>query len=171
MPCNLTDLLAGQVAIWEKIVPQRELKLSLFSPQAEIWVQGDERRLSQLFDHLLRNAYNYTLPGGSIEVQLALKAESVMIYIIDSGVGIETDELGRVFERMYRGRSAEAGPTDSSGLGLGLYLAQYIVQAHKGSISLDSKVGQGTVVKIELPVVNIVWSQETLGTENEPVTG
>ena len=169
IPCNLSDLLAGQITIWEKIAPQRDITIQLFAPPAEIWVQGDERRLSQIFDHLLRNAYSYTLPGGMIEVQLALNAESVMIYVIDSGVGIELDELGRVFERMYRGRSADAGPTDSSGLGLGLYLSQHIVEAHKGTIELDSKVGQGTVVKIVLPVVNVMWNAESLGTEIEPV--
>jgi signal transduction histidine kinase len=171
VPCNLTDLLAGQIAIWQRLVPQRDLKLYLYAPQAEIWVRGDERRLSQFFDHLLRNAYSYTLSGGTIEVQIALKAESVMIYILDTGVGIAPDELPRVFERMYRGRSADAGPTNSSGLGLGLYLAQHIIEAHQGTISLDSKVGQGTIAKVELPVINVVWSKETLGNANEPVMG
>jgi signal transduction histidine kinase len=72
--------------------------------------------------------------------------------VLDNGVGIAPEELNFVFERMYRGQSAEAGPTDSRGLGLGLYLSKFIVEAHQGIIHLDSKVGYGTVVTVDLPL-------------------
>lgn len=153
MPCNLTEVLVGQVEAWRRLVPYRQLSLTLYAPKAEIWVEGDARRLGQVFDHLLRNAYSYTLPGGSIEVQVAFKTGAVLVYVVDSGVGIASDELPHVFERMYRGRAAEAGETDSSGLGLGLYLSQYIIEAHGGSIHLDSKPGTGTIAMIELPII------------------
>jgi two-component system, OmpR family, phosphate regulon sensor histidine kinase PhoR len=164
--CNLTHVLIAQAEAWRRLVPQRQLTLTLYAPQSDICVEGDERRLGQLFDHLLRNAYSYTLPGGSIEIQVAVRAESIIVYVLDTGVGIEPDERERVFERMYRGRSAEAGPTDSSGLGLGLYLAQHIAAAHGGSITLDSKPGTGTIVMVELPVTEVVErSAESVGAE------
>ncbi len=153
LPCNLTDVLTGQVEAWRRLMPYRQLKLSLYAPQVDICIEGDERRLGQVFDHLLRNAYSYTPPGGSVEVQVAFKPGSVMVYVIDSGVGIAADEMPRIFERMYRGRSAEAGVTDSSGLGLGLYLTRYILEAHGGSIMLDSKPGTGTIAMVELPLL------------------
>ena len=161
-PCNLTDVAQGQYEIWRKLMRDRDLRMSLTVDKDEVWVKGDLRRLEQLFDHLLRNAYSYTLPGGSVEMHVARQNGHVQVYIVDSGVGIDADEIDRVFERMYRGRSADAGPTDSSGLGLGLYLAQYIAEAHQGMIVLDSKVDQGTVVKIELPVLEQEWSQVEL---------
>ncbi len=72
--------------------------------------------------------------------------------VIDSGVGIDKDEINRVFERMYRGRSADAGPTDARGLGLGLYLAKEIVQLHHGTIEIESQIGVGTIVMVKLPL-------------------
>ena len=78
--------------------------------------------------------------------------ETVGITISDTGVGIAPEEQKRVFERMYRGRSADAGATDTRGLGLGLYLAKQFIEAHSGMISLNSKPQVGTTVYIQLPI-------------------
>jgi signal transduction histidine kinase len=149
---NLAQLLRDLVEEWKPTVLKRELELSLSLPSEEMWIEGDQHRLWQVFDHLLRNAYSYTLPGGSIDVYTALKDGCAVIYVQDTGVGIAQDEIDRVFERMYRGRSAEAGPTDARGLGLGLYLSQQIVEAHHGAIHLDSKLDYGTIVTVKMPV-------------------
>lgn len=164
-PCNLVEVAQGQYQVWRRLMRERGLRITLTYAQDEVWVEGDVARLGQLFDHLLRNACSYTLPGGTVEMHVARQNGHVQVYIYDSGVGIAPDEIDRVFERMYRGRSADAGPTDSSGLGLGLYLAQYIAQAHHGLISLDSKLDQGTVVKVELPVLEREGSRVELVAE------
>jgi two-component system sensor histidine kinase VicK len=92
------------------------------------------------------------LPGGLIEIRAEVHGSSIAISVLDSGVGIGPDEVEKVFERMYRGRSADAGPTDARGLGLGLYLSKRIVEAHQGAIKLESQLNFGTIVTVELPM-------------------
>jgi len=150
---NLCDLLRDKVNAWQAVVAKRNQTLSLtLPPDAEGCFDGDATRLTEVVDHLLRNAYSYTLTDGWIGVQLERKGPQTVLSVIDSGVGIDKDEINRVFERMYRGRSAEAGPTDARGLGLGLYLAKEIVELHGGAIEIESQVGVGTVVTVKLPI-------------------
>lgn len=149
---DLAEVLADLVDEWQTQVVQRQHQLTFNLLQPQIIIEADERRLRQVFDHLIRNAYSYTLPGGRIEVVAGVEDCQAVAYVIDSGVGIAADELDKVFERLYRGRSADAGPTDSRGLGLGLYFAQRIIKAHGGEICLQSQVDFGTVVTIKLPL-------------------
>ncbi|HEX3051267.1 MAG TPA: ATP-binding protein [Oculatellaceae cyanobacterium] len=149
---NLSILLRKTVRDWQDASAQRNLSLDLTLPSDDIWIEGDEHYLGQVFEHLIRNAWSYTLPGGSVEVYGSIQDSKATIYVTDSGTGIAPDEVERVFDRMYRGRSADAGPTDARGLGLGLYLSKHIVEAHHGSILLESKVNYGTVVTVALPV-------------------
>ncbi len=149
---NLADLLRKTIEEQKPHIQERELRLTVrILPSADCWMTGDPSRLAQVVEHLLRNAYSYTLPGGCVEVSAGVEEGRAVITVADSGVGIEADELDKVFERMYRGRSAEAGPTDTRGLGLGLYLSRQFVEAHQGTISLESQPGRGTTVTVELP--------------------
>jgi two-component system phosphate regulon sensor histidine kinase PhoR len=149
---NLSDLLRKMVHGWQDASAQRNISLGLTLPSEDIWLDGDEHYLGQVFEHLIRNAWSYTLPGGTVEVYGSVKDSNATIYVTDTGTGIAHDEVERVFDRMYRGRSADAGPTDARGLGLGLYLSKHIVEAHHGRVSLESKVDYGTVVTVVLPV-------------------
>jgi len=148
----LSDIL---MEVMDKMKPQianRDLKLwSQILASADLPIDGDAMRLGQAFEHILRNSWSYTLPGGWIEVRAKIENGQAIVIIVDSGVGIDQDELEKVFERMYRGRSADAGPTDARGLGLGLYLAKQIIEAHNGTITLESEPNLGTTVTLQLP--------------------
>ncbi len=133
-------------------IEKRGHQIMTFLPGNKLWMKGDKTRLFQVMDHLLRNAHSYTPKGGLIEVNVKLRDEHVYVSVHDNGVGIDTDELEKVFECMYRGRSADAGPTDSRGLGLGLYITQQVIEAHGGCVSLRSKPNYGTTVTLELPM-------------------
>ena len=150
---NLADVLRERHEFWQPIVARRNQTLSLnLLPDNQSCIEGDPIRIAEVIDHLLRNAYSYTLVDGWIGLQLERKSGQFAISVIDSGVGIDKDEINRVFERMYRGRSAEAGPTDARGLGLGLYIAKEIVEQHRGTIEIESQLGVGTVVTVKLPI-------------------
>ncbi len=149
---NMAQLLGDQVAGWSPTMRSRELNLSLFVSKQKLQMEGDPRWLSQVIDHLLRNAYSYTLPGGAVEVHASSNKDYVAISVLDNGVGISADETEKVFQRMYRGSSAAAGPTDARGLGLGLYISRWIIEAHRGTISLESEVNRGTAVTVTLPL-------------------
>lgn len=122
-------------------------------PDFPVMIEGDVSRLTQVFQNIIVNAFSYTLPGGWIEVYLETDEDACAIVTVhDSGVGIGEDEVEKVFEKLYRGRSADAGPTDTRGMGLGLYISKQIVEAHNGTIKLDSELNVGTTVAISLPL-------------------
>jgi signal transduction histidine kinase len=149
---NLIEVIDDAVRDNQEKIRGKNQRLSLSLPSFPIAIEADPRLLRQVFEHVLANAHSYTFSGGWIEIQVdADTPESISIYIIDNGVGIAADEIGRVFERMYRGRSADAGATDTRGLGLGLFLSKEIVEAHRGTIGIDSKPNMGTIVNITLP--------------------
>ena len=149
---DLAELVHDCARDWAGPTRERHLDFTVSVPADEIWIEGDQRYLAQVLDYLMGNAHSYTLPGGSLELCAVPKGERAVIYVMDNGVGIAPDELGRVFERMYRGTSAGVGETDTRGLGLGLYLSKHIVESHGGTISIESKLNFGTVVTVELPV-------------------
>jgi len=149
---NLTVLLSDLFETWKPKAAANGLRLTALLPRTLIWMQGDERQLRNSFDQILRNACSYTLPGGQIQLETIEGKDFIQIIIADTGVGIDEDEIEQVFERMYRGRSADAGPTDTRGLGLGLYIARHVVEQHHGAVRIVSKVQMGTVVTIELPL-------------------
>jgi signal transduction histidine kinase len=149
---NLAYLLQNIAESWIPIMKKRNLRFSLALPTSNMWIEGDERRISEVIESLLRNAYSYTLEGGMVELHAEMTTKRAIISVADSGVGIGEDEINKVFERMYRGRSADAGPTDSRGMGLGLYIARQIVEAHHGSIIIESQPDLGTIVTVGIPV-------------------
>jgi two-component system sensor histidine kinase VicK len=150
-PTDLGSLLKARADSWTHAMRGRNLRFEAALPEYDLCVEGDATRLGEIVDHVLRNAYAYTLPGGEVRLSAERVNGHVSIQVADSGVGIKPDELEHVFERMFRGSAAEAGPTDARGMGLGLYLARYLVEKHQGSIALRSTPGQGTVVDITLP--------------------
>jgi len=150
---NLGHLVYKVAQEHMEAIKEREIKLSLMIPNnTDVWVEGDPNHLRTVVIHILRNAYSYTLKGGWIEVTLEKQPNTVQVIIVDNGVGIGADEIERVFERMVRGRAADAGETDTRGLGFGLYIARYILGKHNGTITLDSQEDMGTIATITLPV-------------------
>jgi signal transduction histidine kinase len=116
---------------------------------SEIWVNGDPDRLTQVLLILLDNAIKYTPGGGQVTVTMKQEADRLRIAVRDTGVGISTDELPRVFDRFFRGDRAR--PTD--GAGLGLSIARWIVQEHRGGIRLQSSPDGGTSAVLTLPLI------------------
>jgi two-component system phosphate regulon sensor histidine kinase PhoR len=99
--------------------------------------------------NLLQNAVNYTPEGGKIAVEARKEEGGIQIEVTDSGIGIPSEDLPRIFERFYRvdkGRSRELG-----GTGLGLSIVKHIAEAHGGRVSVESKLGQGSRFKVFLP--------------------
>jgi OmpR-family two-component system manganese-sensing sensor histidine kinase len=110
-------------------------------------VWGDYSQLGRLLTNVIRNAWQYTPPGGQVWVRLKRQGETFTIEVQDTGVGIAETDLPRVFDRFFRVDPARG----AGGSGLGLAIAQSIAQAHQGTIHLTSKEGQGTLVVITLP--------------------
>ena len=112
-------------------------------------VTGSARDLSLLVHNLIDNAVRYTRPGGRVEIGVEEAPDGVVLSVCDTGVGIPTRDLPRVFERFYRvdrARSRETG-----GTGLGLAIVKHVAENHGGSVSVESQRGVGTTVTVRLP--------------------
>jgi signal transduction histidine kinase len=116
----------------------------------EATVEADHDRLTLALDALIENAIEHTETGGRIELSARNDAESVTIAVTDSGSGIPAAEIGRIFGRFTRvdqGRSRETG-----GFGLGLAVVKAIAEAHRGSVQVQSTMGEGSAFQLILPV-------------------
>lgn len=112
-------------------------------------VPGDEVRLRQLLLILLDNALKYTDPGGRVDISLARQDNQARLVVSDTGIGIPEKDRTRIFDRFYR--VDQARQHESGGTGLGLAIAKWIVQAHNGSIKVDSELGRGSKFEVNLP--------------------
>ena len=111
-------------------------------------VQADAARLEGVLVNLIHNAVKFTRRGGSVTLSANADGESVVFAVRDSGAGIPSDDLPRIFERFYRVDKSRAG----SGTGLGLSIAKHIVEAHGGRIWAQSREGQGSVFCFSIPI-------------------
>jgi two-component system OmpR family sensor kinase len=122
----------------------------VLDPFEPVRVNGDEDRLKQLLLILIDNALKYTPAGGQVTIGLRHSETGAELLVRDTGVGIAPEDVPHVFERFYRadpGRSRDPG-----GTGLGLPIAQWIVEQHGGKIALESQPGHGTLVSVLLPL-------------------
>lgn len=151
VPIDLALLLADVVEAAEDLPETAAYQIHLSVPQAP-WplpaIQGDRDLLFLVLYNLLDNALKYTPPGGTIELRARESGRSLVIEVADTGPGIPADEIGQVWNELYRGRNA----TGIAGSGLGLSLVKAIVERHQGQVSLHSRPGQGTLVTLSLPV-------------------
>jgi two-component system sensor histidine kinase HydH len=104
----------------------------------------DEQRLEQVFGNLIDNAVQAMVQGGQITISATARNSQVIIRVTDSGPGIASNLLARIFDPFYT--------TKTKGTGLGLSVARRIIEAHKGTIAVESQSGQGTSFIISLPV-------------------
>jgi len=99
---------------------------------------------------VLDNAVKFTDPGGHVHVRVSMIDGAPMFSVADTGIGIKAEELGRVFQRFFRGETARSR---TEGAGLGLSIASWIAREHDASLSLKSDPGQGTTVTVTFPRV------------------
>ena len=113
-----------------------------------ITVAGDAGRLEQIVDNLLSNALRYTRAGGRVSLRVRRDGTSALLEVSDTGIGIAAEDLGRVFDRSWRGERSRARSTGGSGIGLAV--VEELVRAHGGSISVESTAGQGSCLRVRL---------------------
>jgi PAS domain S-box-containing protein len=146
---DLAPLIARCIEAAGPAAEHAEVELAFDCPRTTS-MTSDPMRLAQLVDNLVSNAIKFTPKGGRVEVDVAAGEDTVVIEVRDTGLGISLEEQGQLFDRFFRTQAA----TDNaiSGTGLGLSIAKAIVDAHRGSIGVESVEGRGTTFHVELPV-------------------
>ena len=110
-------------------------------------IKADRVRLGQVFDNLISNAIKFTPPGGRVGLTISMVGDEAIIVVTDSGIGMTAEDQQRLFTRFFRTKAA----AKIQGTGLGLTITKAIMDAHHGSISVESKVGAGTSFTFTVP--------------------
>lgn len=147
---DLADLVRSTVSQLKPKAAEVGLELNYEGPKSAI-IAANAIQLTQVAANLIENAIKYT-PEGKVEVSLAQDGNMVRLTVSDTGIGIGSEHQERIFERFYRvdrGRSRATG-----GTGLGLSIVKHIVEAHGGTVEVESELGKGTTMRVSLPVGN-----------------
>lgn len=148
VPLELEPLVHDLVSELMVLAEDQQILLTRESQPVPL-VLGDRERLQQLLINLLDNAIRYTSPGGSVVVRMGLKEDYVAIAVEDTGVGIGPEHLSRLFDRFYRTDASRV--KNSGGTGLGLPIVKEIAEAHRGTVTVQSEIGKGSVFTLLLP--------------------
>lgn len=128
------------------LATSRDLRLDVELPAQAVHAWFDHHRVLQVLSNLLRNAIHFTAPGGSITIKVRAEEHGCRVSVQDTGIGIPAPLQSRIFDRFQQLRSA-----DRRGLGLGLYISKWIIDAHGGRIWVDSEPGKGSTFSFTLP--------------------
>ncbi|HXX78391.1 MAG TPA: ATP-binding protein, partial [Ktedonobacteraceae bacterium] len=151
-PIEVSDIVEE---VYTTMAPlaRRERQVTLIRKVAPMLplVLADRQRLVQVLLNLIRNAITYTPQGGIVSISVERADEGyIALVVADTGIGIPNDELVRVFERFYRTDASRA--RTSGGFGLGLAIVRDLVKAMGGSVTVESKLGEGSCFRVLLPV-------------------
>ncbi len=148
-PVLLNDVVQNVVRQFEEIAMFQEKKLVLNMSHSPMYVLGDRERLHQLLVIFLDNALKFTQEeSGEIKVLCHQESGSVFLEISDNGIGVKPEDLKRIFDRFFQ---ADSSRTHQEGTGLGLSIAKWIVDKHKGKLTVKSEFGKGTHFTIIFP--------------------
>lgn len=143
---SVPDLAHNVMDLYQIIAEDKQIRITASLPEA-LPLQADRPRVQQILANLLDNAIKYTPPGGTVEVSAESRHSHVILRVRDSGIGIAAEDLPRIWDRLYRADKSR----NEKGLGLGLSLVKAVVQAHRGTVEVDSEPGRGSTFSIALP--------------------
>jgi signal transduction histidine kinase len=135
----------------EALFLSREKNISVVLGQGpKAFIDGDESRIRQVLFNLLDNAIKHTPEKGRIRLNYEIQGEDVVVHFADTGPGIPPSELSKIFDPFHRVDSTNNG---ARGAGLGLSLVKWLVEAHGGTVSVESELGRGTKFSLRFPSV------------------
>ncbi|NIS70371.1 MAG: response regulator [Proteobacteria bacterium] len=168
-PLQLENLLEK---VYKSMLPEAEAKglnLTLQVKHPIPRVNGDRNNLEGVFTNLVNNALKYTPGGGTVTIQAKGEGKNAMVEISDTGIGISQNDLPRIFDRFYRVKSDKT--RQIVGTGLGLSIVKQIVEAHLGTISVESEEGGGSTFTVVLPKGTSANQLERGDYDNQPDRG
>jgi heavy metal sensor kinase len=150
---DLLPALQESASKWKQVAALRNLQFEAQLGSQRLPVMADGNAVRRVTDILLDNALKYTLAPGKVTLSAEQRPGRVVVTVEDTGIGIAPEDQARIFERFYRVDKARSRAL--GGAGLGLAIAQWIVQSHKGLIHVRSELGKGSVFEIEIPAATL----------------
>src|SRR5437870_6956398 len=145
---DVKSVIDEQISSRTSAITERDIQVTVACPSIE--VQADRSRLSTALSNLIDNAIHYNKAGGEIRISAEMQNGTLNVSVADTGYGIPSEELPRIFERFYRVDKARA--RESGGTGLGLSIVKHAIESQGGAISVTSRIGAGSTFTIRLPV-------------------
>ncbi|MDI6890644.1 MAG: ATP-binding protein [Thermodesulfovibrionales bacterium] len=149
-PLNLAEILQRTIELIQPQAQDKNIALQTAVEDHLPLIKGNKGSMEAMFINLISNAIKYTPSGGKVRIELRKDAQYLQVKVSDTGIGIEDKDILRIFDKFHRERSERT--KDISGTGLGLSIVKGIVDAHRGSIHVESKVGEGTTFIVLLPL-------------------
>ena len=152
---SLDQVVRSAVDMFQGVAEDRGINLNAFI-DSNILIAGDTSRIRQVVNNLIDNAIKFTPTGGRIEVRLGKNIDltRVCFSVSDSGIGIDQDMLGHVFDRFFQAETSRyRNQAEQAGFGLGLSICRSIVQAFDGRITVTSQLGTGSTFRVEFPAI------------------
>jgi signal transduction histidine kinase len=149
-PVSVYELVNDAVVNVQSMVAEAGHSLTVNVPKGLLYVNGDRAMLTNVVENLLVNAVKYTERGGKITIEAFDEGDNVHLTVSDTGIGIPEEEQEKIFDKFYqvsRGNSRWA-----KGIGIGLYVAKYVMEKHNGKIWVESEVGKGSVFHVLFPI-------------------
>jgi signal transduction histidine kinase len=157
VPTDIGHIIEETVSLMEPSAKEKGVDLS-FSLEDLKQIQADPKNIEEIFNNLITNAINYSPDGGQVTVTARGLGEYMEIKVQDTGVGIPPEELPKIFDKFYRVKHPRTRKI--MGTGLGLAIVKGVVEAHHGTIDVESEVEKGTTFRILLPVIQQPSSSE-----------
>jgi signal transduction histidine kinase len=157
-PLDVREILVSVLATMRPLIDGKGQTVTLDAPDGLPPASGDRDRIVQVATNLVSNAHKYTPDGGTIRVSASADDELVTIAVRDNGIGIEPEDVARLFTRFFRVDSSLT--RQIGGTGLGLSIVKSIVELHGGTISVTSEPGAGSTFTFTLPIASTASSED-----------
>lgn len=148
---NLKDLASESIDVLKSMAEEKNISLILDSPEDLPTIKGNKVSIGEVFNNLISNGIKYNKEGGWVKISLSEADGYISVTVSDNGMGIDNEHLSKIFDEFYRVDGRRNAPVKGSGLGLSI--VKKMVNAHGGTIDLESEIGKGSVFKIDFPKV------------------
>ncbi len=155
---SIITFIKEVITPFEDLASQKQIHFKFESKVDDIWGWYDADKLEKIIFNLLSNAFKYTSKNESVNVSVSSSKGFIELIVTDTGVGIDEENLARIFERFYQ--EANSGATTSPGTGIGLALTKKLIQQLHGQIEVSSKKGRGSTFKVTLPYKKEAFTEE-----------
>ncbi len=146
---NLIELIKNQIAFYQDKADSKSIQLTTKKTRKEIWMMGNRINIEEVVSNLISNAIRYSPNGGTITIWTDEKSDYAKLVVSDTGLGIPQNELDHIFDKFFRVKTEKT--RNINGTGLGLAIVKSIVDAHHGTIEVESEVDKGTCFSIYFP--------------------
>jgi two-component system phosphate regulon sensor histidine kinase PhoR len=147
---DLSEILQRSIELMQPLAQDKDIALQVTVEDQLPLISGNKSGMEAMFINLISNAIKYTHLGGQVSIGLRKDAKYLQVKVSDTGIGIEDKDILRIFDKCYREKSERT--KNISGTGLGLSIVKGVVDAHYGSISVESEIGKGSTFTVLLPL-------------------